>query len=176
MEHINTLPLRRECLKTRRSPFDKPVLSTVEGLRANGSGIEIVADFPFVLSLSKHEEPFLSSLYKRKEKANMTMAELIAQGTWVEIHRIVLPAGERAPQTPPDTQRVPLEMRVKGFLAAPAVHGEEAEIVTPAGRCLRGTLVEVNPAYTHGFGAPIPELSAIGGEVRAILRGRGRIR
>jgi len=29
-----------------RSPFDK--------LRANGSGVEIVKDFPFVLSLSKH--------------------------------------------------------------------------------------------------------------------------
>jgi len=39
-----------ECLKTLRSPFDK--------LRANGSGVEIAEDFPFVLSLSKHEKPF----------------------------------------------------------------------------------------------------------------------
>jgi hypothetical protein len=104
------------------------------------------------------------------------MTERIAKGAWVEIHSIVLPAGERAPQVPEDTQHVPLEMRVKGFLAAPAALGEETEIVTPAGRCLRGTLVEVNPAYTHGFGSPIPELSTIGGEVRAILRKRGRIR
>lgn len=98
------------------------------------------------------------------------MTERIAQGTWVEIHRIVLTPGERAPQVPVDTQSVPLEMRVKGFLSGPAVLGEEAEIETPAGRRLRGTLVEVNPAYTHGFGPPIPELSIIGLEVRAILR------
>jgi hypothetical protein len=104
------------------------------------------------------------------------MTERIAKDTWVEIYSILLPAGERASQVPQDTQHVPLEMRVKGFLAAPAALGEEAEIVTPAGRRLRGTLVEVNPAYTHGFGAPIPELSTIGGEVRTILRERGHIR
>jgi hypothetical protein len=102
------------------------------------------------------------------------MAERIAQGTWVEIHRIVLAPGERAPHLPEETRSVPLEMRVKGFLAVPACLGEEVEIETPAGRRLRGRLVEVNPAYTHGFGPPIPELSMIGGEIRAILRGRGQ--
>jgi hypothetical protein len=104
------------------------------------------------------------------------MAELIAKGTWVEIHRVVLAPGERAPHVPEDTKRVPLELWVKGFLAAPAALDEEAEIVTLVGRRLRGTLTEVNPAYTHGFGPPIPELSTIGGEVRAILRERGRVR
>jgi hypothetical protein len=104
------------------------------------------------------------------------MAETIAKGTWAEIHRVVLPAGERAPQVPEDTQCVPLEMRVKGFLAAPAVLGEDAEIVTPAGRRLAGRLLEANPAYTHGFGAPIAELTPIGEEVRAILRAKGRVR
>ena len=71
---------------------------------------------------------------------------------------------------PQDTQGVPLEMRVKGLLVAPAALGEEAEIVTPTGRKLRGRLAAVNPAYTHSFGAPIPELSGIGGEVKAILK------
>jgi hypothetical protein len=61
-------------------------------------------------------------------------------------------------------------MRVKGVLAVPAAIGDEAEIVTPAGRRLSGTLVASNPAYTHGFGPPIPELIPIGAEVRAILR------
>lgn len=103
------------------------------------------------------------------------MAERIPAGTWVGIHRIVLPAGERAPQVPEDTQAVPLEMRVKGFLAEAAALGEEAEIHTRAGRRLRGTLIEVNPAYTHGFGPPIPELSSIGQEVRALLRTRGEL-
>ena len=100
------------------------------------------------------------------------MAEMIEAGTWVEIGRVVLRADERAPQVPEDTRELPLEMRVKGFLVAPAALGEDAEVVTPAGRRLRGSLTEVNPAYTHGFGAPLPELSAIGPEVRATLRER----
>jgi hypothetical protein len=104
------------------------------------------------------------------------MAELIAQDTWVEIHQILLAAGARAPKVPSDTKIVPLEMRVKGFLVEPALPGEEAEIVTPAGRHLRGTLVQINPAYNHSFGPPIPELTRIGIEVRDILRQRGRYR
>ncbi len=42
------------CGKIPRSPFDK--------LRANGTGIEIIGNFPFVLSPSKHENGFFSSL------------------------------------------------------------------------------------------------------------------
>jgi hypothetical protein len=104
------------------------------------------------------------------------MAEQVAQGTLVEIHARVLEAGERAPQVPGDTRQVPLEMRVKGCLVAAAAPGEVVEITTPAGRRLRGTLASVNPPYSHGFGTPLPELSAIGEEVRAILRERGHIR
>jgi hypothetical protein len=102
------------------------------------------------------------------------MADPVTKGTWVEIHQVVLAAGERAPQVPEDTQRRPLEMRVKGFLAAPASLGDEVEITTPAGRRLRGRLETVNPAYSHGFGAPIPALAGIASEMRAILRERGR--
>ena len=104
------------------------------------------------------------------------MPEPIAQGTWVEIHKIALEVGERAAQVPRDTRQVPLELRVKGFLVAAAAMGDEAEIETLTGRRLRGRLTAVNPAYSHGFGPPIPELSGIGGEVRAILRQQGRIR
>jgi hypothetical protein len=46
--------LLTRCGKTPRSPFDK--------LRANGSGVKIAGDFPFVLSLSKHGPAFFSSL------------------------------------------------------------------------------------------------------------------
>lgn len=101
------------------------------------------------------------------------MTELIEEGTWVEIHTVVLTASERAPQVPEDTRRVALEMRVKGFLLAPAGIEADAEIETPSGRQLHGRLAEVNPAYTHSFGAPVPELSAIGREVRALLRTKG---
>lgn len=102
------------------------------------------------------------------------MTDRVAKGTWVEIHRILLPAGERAPHVPKDTAGVPLELRVKGLLAEPAAVGAQVEVITAAGRRLHGTLVEINPAYTHGFGAPIPELTPIGSEARAILRQRGQ--
>jgi hypothetical protein len=104
------------------------------------------------------------------------MTALIEKGSWVEIHDVVLEASERAPQLPKDTQEVPLEMRVKGFLLTPAATGGAAEIETLSGRHLSGTLVKVNPAYTHSFGAPLAELALIGGEVRALLRAKGRAR
>jgi hypothetical protein len=98
------------------------------------------------------------------------MGDLIPQGTWVEIHRTVLPEGERAPQVPEDTQRVPLEMRVKGFLVVPSCLGDKAQIRTMMGRQMQGVLSDVNPGYMHSFGPPIPELLSIGVEVRAMLR------
>lgn len=104
------------------------------------------------------------------------MTELVAQGSWVEIHKIALEAGERTAQLPEDTRKVPLELRVKGFLLAAAALGDEGEIETLTGRRLRGRLTAINPAYSHSFGPPIPELSSIGGEVRIILRQQGRIR
>ncbi len=97
------------------------------------------------------------------------MTETIKQGTWVEIYNVVLKAGERAPQVPEDTRHTALEMRVKGFLNADAVVGQQAVIVTAAGRKLSGKLVMANPAYNHSFGAPIAELSTIGQQLRALL-------
>jgi hypothetical protein len=98
------------------------------------------------------------------------MAQKAEKNTWVEIHRTALKPGERAPQVPPDTQKVPLEMKVKGFLARDAAIGDEVEVITPVGRRVAGTLTAINPAYTHQFGPPIAELSPIGGELREILR------
>jgi len=98
------------------------------------------------------------------------VSERVGKGCWVEIHRIVLPPGERAPQVPEETQRVPLELRVKGFLTADAPLGHDAEIITVAGRRLRGTLARANPSYTHGFGPPVRELLDVGAELRALLQ------
>ena len=100
------------------------------------------------------------------------MTQRATKNTWVEIGGIVLEKGERSPKLPDDTKQVPLEMRVKGFLLQEAEIGGEAEIVTPSGRTVRGTLTEINPTYAHMFGRPIPELSPIAGEIRAILRER----
>ena len=95
--------------------------------------------------------------------------------TWVEVHATLLAPGERAPQVPAETQQVPLEMKVKGFLLQDAAIGEDVDIVTPAGRVLTGTLTAINPAYSHVYGPPIPELLPIGGEVRTLLRARGEM-
>lgn len=95
------------------------------------------------------------------------------KGTWAEIHKIILEPHERAPQVPDDTKQVPLEMKVKGFLTEGAEIGAEATIETPAGRTISGTLTKLNPAYTHQFGQPIPELLTIGRELRDILSHEG---
>jgi 4-hydroxy-tetrahydrodipicolinate reductase len=108
-------------------------------------------------------------------EASKIMPESIPAGTWVEIHRIVLPPAARSPHIPDDTRRVPLEMRVKGHLAEPTAVGAEAVIVTAAGRRLWGVLAAVNPAYDHGFGSPIAELAVVGAEVRARLHERRRV-
>lgn len=92
------------------------------------------------------------------------------KGDWVQIYRIVLEAGARAPQVPEDTQQVSLEARIKGFLEDGSARiGQKVAIQTLAGRRVEGELVVVNPAYGHDFGEPIPELLAIGPELRRML-------
>lgn len=97
------------------------------------------------------------------------MAERIAAGTWVELHAVVLAAGERAPQVPEETQRVPLELLVRGWLVEPAAVGEVATIRAPSGRRLRGRLVAVEPGHHHSFGPPVPALGTVGTELRRLL-------
>jgi hypothetical protein len=99
------------------------------------------------------------------------MPDLVRAGTWVELHRVVLPPGERAPQVPAETQRVPLELLARGWLDAPAALGDEATVTTAAGRHVHGTLVAVEPGYEHTFGPPVPALLAVGRELRALLEG-----
>ncbi len=92
------------------------------------------------------------------------------RGDWVQVHRIVLKPGKRAPQVPPETQAVPLEMWAKGFLAVETAEiGDEVAVTTPAGRKVEGRLVAVLPAYGHDFGEPVPELLEVGRELRALL-------
>ena len=89
----------------------------------------------------------------------------VPEGTWVEVGRSVLEAGQRAPGLPADTAAVPLVLRVSGFLLEPATLGGPARIRTLIGREQAGTLLVVNPSYTHSFGQTIPELLTIGSEV-----------
>ena len=96
---------------------------------------------------------------------------MIKKGEWVRIHKIILQPGERAPQVPDDTKKVPLEMWTKGYLDADAEMGGEVSITTATGRKETGTLIEANPSYEHSFGKFIPELLAIDKQVREILFG-----
>ena len=97
------------------------------------------------------------------------MSEPVAAGSWVELMRVVLEPGERAPQLPEDTAAVPLELRVCGHLLAEGRVGEEVEIETRSGRRLRGRLADPSPCYRHGFGPPVPELTAAAEQARAML-------
>jgi 2-amino-4-ketopentanoate thiolase alpha subunit len=98
------------------------------------------------------------------------MTQKARQGDWVQIHNVILPPGQRAPQVPDDTQKVPLEMWLKGFLnESEAEIGQNVSITTVTGRQVQGELVAVAPAYPHDFGQPVPELLSVGRELRAML-------
>ena len=84
---------------------------------------------------------------------------------------MLLEPGERAPSLPADTARTPLEARVHGFLERDVNVGEAAAVTTLLGRRVEGTLLRLQPAPGHSFGRPVPELLAIGNELRARLRG-----
>jgi 2-amino-4-ketopentanoate thiolase alpha subunit len=90
------------------------------------------------------------------------LMSVVAPGTWVEVERIVLEVGERAPGLPADTAAVPLVLRVSGFLLEPSEVGAPARVRTLIGREHSGSLRTVNPSYTHSFGDTVAELLTIG--------------
>lgn len=92
------------------------------------------------------------------------------KGDWVQIRQVVLEPGQRSPQVPEDTSKVPLVLLVKGFLASDANLGDKVTITTVIGREISGELVAVNPSYNHSFGFPPRELVSIGSELRRILK------
>jgi 2-amino-4-ketopentanoate thiolase alpha subunit len=97
--------------------------------------------------------------------------ELLPAGSWVEIRQVVLPAGERAPNVPPDTAAVDFVARIRGFLEADAAVGDEATIRTLAGRLVSGALVASNPRNPADFGNPVPELLRVGADARHAIEG-----
>jgi 2-amino-4-ketopentanoate thiolase alpha subunit len=93
------------------------------------------------------------------------------EGQWVQVSKVLLKPGERAPGIPEETAAVPLTMKVKGFLLENgAVEGETVTIRTVTGRQVQGQLISVNPVYAVDFGEPQPELLRVGPAVRALLR------
>ena len=97
---------------------------------------------------------------------------MISKHSWVRIHDVVLDAGERSSQLPPETQAVPLEMWVKGFLQESASVGDTVTVKTITGRLVTGTLTESAPSWRHDFGECIQEILPIGPMVRGRLAER----
>ncbi|MDN5343769.1 2-amino-4-oxopentanoate thiolase subunit OrtA [Oceanotoga sp. DSM 15011] len=92
------------------------------------------------------------------------------KGDWVQIYFIALEPDERAEHLPEDTKKVPLEVRIKGFLMnEEAEINDEVIIKTVIGREVKGKMIEINPVYKHNFGEPIPELLNISNELLSIL-------
>jgi 2-amino-4-ketopentanoate thiolase alpha subunit len=89
-------------------------------------------------------------------------------GDWAEVQLVLLAPAERAPGLPDDTAEVPLTARVRGFLEEAAEPGQAAAVRTALGRRVEGTLLDVLPPERHSFGRPIPELLAVGVELRGL--------
>ncbi len=97
------------------------------------------------------------------------------RGDLVQIHKVILTPEQRPEGIPACTKSVPYEAWIKGFLLDDEARiGDTVRIETFIGRELSGTLVEVNPMYTHHFGKPQPALLSVSIEAkRRIEKGKG---
>ena len=96
---------------------------------------------------------------------------MVKKGEWVRIHSVVLKADERTAKLPDDTQKCDLQMWTKGFLQEDAEIGDVVTVKTASNRLEKGTLIEVNPYYTHSYGKFVPEIVQIDKQLRDILFG-----
>jgi hypothetical protein len=87
---------------------------------------------------------------------------------------VILEAGERAPNVPPDTAAVDFVARIRGFLVAQARIGAQATVRTLTGRSVRGELTAVNPRNPADFGNPEPDLLRLGQAAREVIDGEAR--
>lgn len=98
------------------------------------------------------------------------------RGDLVQIHKVILTPEQRPENIPECTKLVPYEAWIKGFLLHDeATIGDTVRIETFIGRQLSGTLVEVNPTYTHHFGKPQPTLLAVGIAAQKWMENRKRV-
>ena len=110
------------------------------------------------------------SVSPKKKSECRAMAQTAYKGTWVKISDTILKVGERAPNIPAETAKVPLVMHLNGFLLTDEAQlGDRVTIETLSSRIVTGDLIEINPHYTHSFGRFIPELGEIGPHLRKAL-------
>lgn len=86
---------------------------------------------------------------------------MIPKGTYVEIEKVVLYPEERASHIPLDTKKIPLVMRVKGFLCEDSIEGQDVKITTMTKRLEIGKLINVKPFYSHTFGHFVDEVMEV---------------
>lgn len=98
----------------------------------------------------------------------------VAAGEWVEVERVVLPAGQRAPNVPEDTAAVDFVARIRGFLEADGQLGADVAVRTLAGRSVRGRLRDVDPRNPADFGNPVAELLQVGAAARRSIEDERR--
>jgi 2-amino-4-ketopentanoate thiolase alpha subunit len=114
------------------------------------------------------KHPFPGPPHKGEGEQLGTGREIPA-GTWVELERVILDVGERAPGIPSDTASVPFAGRVRGLLVAPAFLKSEAQVRTQADRIVSGTLRTVLPRNPANFGETSAELLLVGKAMKARL-------
>ena len=78
---------------------------------------------------------------------------------------------ERTAKLPEDTQKCDLQMWTKGFLQEDAEIGDVVTVKTASNRLEKGTLLEVDPYYTHSYGKFVPEIIQIDKQLREIMFG-----
>jgi hypothetical protein len=98
----------------------------------------------------------------------------VPAGAWVEVTQVLLPAGRRAPNIPPDTAQTDFVARIRGFLVARSRIGDEATVRTLLDRSVTGRLSAENPRNPADFGDPVPELLRLGMEARRTLESSSR--
>lgn len=86
---------------------------------------------------------------------------MIQKGTYVMVKKIVLKHNERSNNLPEDTKTKDYMMKIKGFLLKDASLNDLVEIETTTKRKVEGILIEVNPSYTHSFGAHVDEIDVM---------------
>ena len=62
-------------------------------------------------------------------------------------------------------------MWTKGFLQEDAEIGDVVTVKTASNRLEKGTLLEVDPYYTHSYGKFVPEIIQIDKQLREIMFG-----
>jgi len=95
------------------------------------------------------------------------------KGDLVQVHKVILMPEQRPEDIPTCTKAVPYEAWIKGFLLEDEARiGDTVQVETFIGRRLSGTLVEVNPVYTHNFGKPRLALLPVGMEAKKRMKRR----